>query len=652
VPRQRRVPPSPRNRAHARWWRPFLIVLAGILVYFNSLSAPFIFDDDVSIVRNAAIRAPDQVWSQDRDTPLAGRPVVGMTFALNFMASELDARAYRVTNIAIHVSCALLLFALIGRTLMLPRLREHFGHAVPDLAFAAALLWVVHPLATDAVTYITQRTESLMALFYLLTLYASLRAYLSKHAVVWQVIAFTACACGMASKESMATAPLMVVLFDRVFLFDSLREGFKARWRLYLALALTWWILAYLMAPGPRANSVGFSSGTDVWGYLLNQSAMIARYLRLVFWPSDLVINYGPPVQYSLRNVLPYAALVSVLLFAAIGALRWIPPAGFLGAWFFITLAPSSSFVAISTEVGAERRMYLPLMAVLIGLVAGIYSLGTKPQRVSRNLATALLIVAVVSLGTMTILRNREYQSWLTLARKTLERWPTDVAHGGVGSELARLRRDAEALPHLRIAARSDARARYNLGITLYNLKRYDEAIRELDVLVGRYPSREEAPWSRRLMGYSHARMSHWPEAITQLRLALSMTPQDGEARRVLVDAYNSYGIEFAQAQKYDEAITQFRRGLALDENNASLRYNLATALFDKGDIKESFGEARRAVSLDPANPDGYNLLGRLLAMQGQFKEALMNLEAAVKLKPDDPALREDLTRVQKFLNQ
>ena len=321
MPRQRRVPPSPEKTTRPGRWRPLLIVLAGILVYFNSLTAPFIFDDDVSIVTNAAIRAPDRVLSQDRDTPLAGRPVVGMTFALNFMASELDARAYRVTNIAIHVACALLLFALVGHTLMLPRLHDRFGNAAPDLAFAAALLWVVHPLATDAVTYITQRTESLMALFYLLTLYASLRANHSKHLVAWQAIAFAACASGMASKESMATAPLMVVLFDRIFLFDSLREGFKAKWRFYLALALTWWILAYLTAPGPRSNSAGLSSGADVWVYLLNQSAMISRYLRLVFWPSDLVINYGPPLPYSLRDVLP----VRGAHFPVVGRHNWRP---------------------------------------------------------------------------------------------------------------------------------------------------------------------------------------------------------------------------------------------------------------------------------------------------------------------------------------
>ena len=296
--------------------------------------------------------------------------------------------------------------------------------------------------------------------------------------------------------------------------------------------------------------------------------------------------------------------------------------------------------------------MYLPLMAVLAGLVICIYRLNAQQQRVPRSLATVLLVIAVVALGTMTILRNREYQSWLTLAQKTLERWPTDVAHGGVGSELARLRRDAEALTHLRIAARSDARARYNLGITLYNLKRYDEAIRELDVLVGRYPNREEAPWSRRLMGFSHARMSRWPRRLPSCG-------SHSRCRRMTVkrDASSSthttaMGSSSRRLQKYYEAITQFRLGLSLDENNASLRYNLATALFDKGDIKESFDEAQRAVSLDPANADGYNLLGRLLAMQGQFKDALVNLEAAVKLRPNDPALGDDLRRLQKFLDR
>ena len=627
-----------------------MIAIAAALVYANSLSAPFIFDDRSSIVENPAIRSIAAAPSQPRNTPLAGRPVAGLTFALNFAANELDASKYRAVNVAIHVACALLLFGIVRRTLALPRLSPFIGDTASDLAMAAALLWAVHPLTTDAVTYITQRTESLVALFYLVTLYASLRAHASAHRLVWTAVAIVACMLGMGSKESMATAPLMVVLFDRAFLFDSMRDGFKARRRLYYGLSLTWVLLALQLASTPRANSAGFATDISVWTYLLNQSVMILRYLRLVFWPIDLVINYGPPVAYTLPDVLAQVVVCVALLLGTAAAFRWNPAAAFLGAWFFITLAPSSSFVPIATEVGAERRMYLPLMAVLTGIVVAVYRWGHLRLRTWRTVATGALAIAAVAFGAATIRRNTEYQSWLRLTETTLERWPTDAAYAGVGGELARLRRDEEALPLLRVAARTEPRARYNLGITLFNLKRDDEAIRELDELVGKYPMREEVPWARRVMGHAYLRLSKWPDAITQLRMVLVMAPYDAEARRLLVDAYNSQGVDFAQAARFDEAIAEFRHALNVDDRNASARYNLATALFDKGQLAESFVEAQRALELSSTNADAYHLAGKLLALQGRMKEALEHLETAIKLRPDDPVFREDLGRVQRAM--
>ncbi len=178
----------------------------------------------------------------------------------------------------------------------------------------------------------------------------------------------------MGAKESMVTAPLVVVLFDRVFLFDSFRAALAARWRLYVGLALTWLVLAVQLVGNPRSGSAGFGAGISVWTYLLNQSVMIVRYLRLAVWPSDLVINYGSPVPYSLGDVFPQAAVVLALLVLTIAAFRWNPRAAFLAAVFFITLAPSSSFVPIATEAGAERRMYLPLMALATAIVVSLYS--------------------------------------------------------------------------------------------------------------------------------------------------------------------------------------------------------------------------------------------------------------------------------------
>jgi protein O-mannosyl-transferase len=636
--------PSTQNQ---RILRAAVIVLAAAIVYTNSLSAPFIFDDQYSVVENPAIRSLAAARSQPHNTPLAGRPVAALTFAINYAASELDPAVYRATNVAIHIACALLLFGIVRRTLALPKLTL-FGSAANDLAMAAALLWVVHPLTTDAVTYITQRTESLMALFYLATLYASLRAQSSGHGWAWTIAAGLACALGMGSKESMATAPLVVVLFDRVFLFHSVRDAFRARWRLYFGLALTWVILAFQLASTPRANSAGFETDVSVWTYLLNQAVMIVRYLRLVFWPVDLVINYGPPVAYTLADVIPQAAIVIALILATVGAVKWSPAAAFLAAWFFITLAPSSSFVPIATEVGAERRMYLPLMAVITGIVIGLYGWRGLRVRTSRAMAAGALAIVAVAVGAATIRRNAEHQSWLTLAQTTVERWPTDAAYAGVGGELARLRRDEEALPLLRVAARTEPRARYNLGITLFNLKHYDEAIRELDVLVGKFPMREEVPWARKVMGHAYLRLSKWPDAIAQLQMVLVMTPHDAEARRLLVDAYNSYGVDFAQAERFDEAIAEFRHALDLDDRNASARYNLATALFDKQQLAESFLETEHALALDPANADAHHLAGKLLALQGRMNEAIAHLETAVKLRPDDPVIRDDLGRVQR----
>jgi tetratricopeptide (TPR) repeat protein len=438
------------------------------------------------------------------------------------------------------------------------------------------------------------------------------------------------------------------VLFDRAFVFDSFRSAAAARWRLYAGLALTWLVLAFQLVATPREGSAGFATGVSVWTYLLNQSVMITRYLRLTVWPSDLVMNYGPPAPYVFMDVAPYAAAVTALLLLTCTALRWSAPAAFLGAWFFITLAPASSFVPIATEVGAERRMYVPLMAVVAGAIIGLYSASAVRRRVSRRLATLAVAGVAIVFGALTVARNAEHQSWLTLAQNDLERWPTDVAHAAVGSELSRLRRDEEALPLLRIGARSDVRARYNLGITLFNLQRYEEAIGQLEVLVAEHPMREETPWARRVMGHAYMRLQRWPDAIAQLRLTLAMTPQDADARRLLVDAHNSHGVDLAQSEKYNEAIVQFREALGGDERNASARYNLATALFDANQMEEAFIEAERALTVNPTNADAHHLMGKLLALQGRFNESIASLDTAVKLRPDDIVIRDDLARVQK----
>jgi tetratricopeptide (TPR) repeat protein len=635
------VPPTTR-RSPALY--ACLIALAAIASYGNSLSNPFVFDDRYAIVENASLRSPAQAMAQPRNTPLAARPLVALTFALNYQLGGLEVGGYHAANIAIHLCTALLLFGVVRRTLLTPRLRTEYGGRDRELAFAIALVWVVHPLGSEAVDYLTQRTESLMAVMCLLTLYAGVRSLDEGGWGRWHSTAVVACALGMASKESMVVAPLLVVLYDRTFAFDGVGEALRKRWHLYTGLALTWLVLAFLNLSGPRSGSAGFATGVDPLTYLMNQAVMITRYLRLTLWPTSLVINYGTPAPLTIDQVLPQAALVAALLILLVIALvRW-PMAGHLGAWIALTLAPTSSVIPIATEVGAERRMYLPLMAAVAAAVLAVHRIASR--RVAPRVQAAALVGVAVALGVTTCARNREYASALTLAQTTLARWPTPAAHGLVGTELATLGRDDEALPELRLGAPADPRARYHLVTTLFNRKEYEAAVRELETLAREHPLREEVPLARRVIGQIYAVQRRWPDAVAQFRLVLSMVPSDQTTKRLLIQALMDQGIALGRAGQPPEAIASLREAVELDPSNATARQNLATALLDSGDPAGAIDEARRAVATGGANAAAYDLIGRALALQGRYDEAVEHLQRALALSPGDADFQDDLRQV------
>ena len=524
-----------------------LIVVAGVLTFSNSLAGPFIWDDLTSIQQNQTLR---RVWpisaalSPPRETPVGGRPLVNLSFAVNYAIGGLDVSGYHVGNIAIHIACALTLFGLVRRTLLGPRLRDRFGPSANGVALVSALLWMVHPLQTEPVDYLTQRTESMMGLFWLLTLYCAMRARHSARATRWLAASVLACALGMACKESMATAPLIVLLYDGIFEFDSFRQAIQARWRLYAALAATWVELAALISSLPR-STVGTSSGVGVWTYLLNQCEMIVQYLRLTLWPRALVLDYGLPHTRTIRDVLPQTVVVvSLLLATAVALVRW-KKVGFLCAAFFLTLAPTTSLIPIASEVGAERRMYLPLaaLAVLAALAgwSALDRLGARSGKPSRRIALvgATLAAGVVAvLATRTVYRNAEYASPLALWRSVVERRPHGRARSALASEL--------------IAAGS-----------------HDEAIGSFQRVASLDPQSGSA---QRNLAQAYLQQGNAHQAELHAREAVRLSPRDPAAHNLLADA-------LASQQQLDEAIDQFRQTLQISPADARAREGLARAL-------------------------------------------------------------------------
>jgi Flp pilus assembly protein TadD len=685
--RQRRVsrrrspiaPTTPGPGAGLRWCAVG-IVLATFLAYANSFSGPFILDDVLSIVENDQIRE----WSNlgtvlfpERELPTAGRPLVNFSFAVNYALDGLNVRGYHLFSLVFHLASGLLLFGIVRRTLRLSGLKERFGETSLNLGFASAILWTLHPLNTEAVNYLTQRTELMMAFFYLLTAYASIRAVEAKTRS-WSALAVMACAAGMACKESMVTAPVMVVLYDAVFVFGSLKGAFRERGRFYGALALSSIVLAAVMWSGPRVHSAGFSSGVDPWTYLLNQTVMITRYLRLTVWPHALVVNYGGPLELMLRDVLPYALLITGLLVLTVVSLVRQPKWGYLGAWFFVTLAPTSSIVPIATEVGAERRMYLPLMALV---VLGVVGVSCVTRVVSRRGAAVLAVVATLLLvGTFS--RNGEYRSSLGLARTVVERYPSSVAHHFLGAELLASGDREAAMTELRQAIPGAPEARVIFGFELLEEGKTSEGIDQLQTFVRDQPMSLEARPARQRLGAALLAQQRWPEAIEQLQLVLTMNPSNAErldthgmlalgylaagsfeeaiahhreylrARPNDSEMLLGLGIALVENDEREEAISVFRRVAEHDPMNAVAQHSLATLLYEQENFADALAPAEQAVASEPSDPDTHVLLGRVLAQLGRFNESRSFFEQALQIDPAHSEAREDLRRLQTAARQ
>jgi cytochrome c-type biogenesis protein CcmH/NrfG len=619
-----------------------VLVVAGVLAYATSLSNPFLYDDQTAIVKNATIRTLSPLstpLSPPRDTPVAGRPLVNLSLAVNYAAGGLDVTGYHVTNVAFHVLTALLLFGVVRRTLELLRRDDLSPHA-EGLAFAAALVWVVHPLNSEVVNYLVQRTESMMALCYLATLYCAIRATAPSERWIWRAAAIAACAAGMACKESMVTAPLMVLAYDRVFLYPSFGQAFRERRALYSGLAATWIVLAALMLGQPR-TSVGFDAGVTPWAYFLNQLPVIARYLWLTIWPRPLVVDYGLPQTVALFDVIVPGLLLVALGVATLVALRRTPALGFLGVWFFVTLAPTSSVVPIATEVGADRRMYLPLMALAVLAVVGLYRLLSRRTDGVRVPAAVLTVVCVL-LAAGTTVRTLEYRRVRTIAQTNVDRYPHGRARLALASELVAANEHNEAVSQLQAAVKDYPQAHLALATEMATSGRMAEAVKEAQEFIRLLPGNPEVPTARDLMGRAYALQGLYDPAIEQFTLLTHARPTDP-------GPYVSIGDARLRQGRVGEAIASYESALRLRPGDPDILLQLGLALGAanrRADASMAFGGAAVA---RPTDIRLLNLWGRSLAAEGRYIEAVEPMRRLVELAPSDNTARDNLRIMQQL---
>ena len=440
-----------------------VVVVLTCLAYSNSFEGEFVMDDQSEIEENPAMRTLLPPWrAMFVGNRMPARPLPYLTFAIDHALWGDDPFGYHLTNLAIHVGAALALFGLVRRSLLSPRLEGRYADRATLLALIIAATWAVHPLQTQAVTYVYQRIESLTGMLSLVALYAFARASGAGYDRRWLAVCTVSTAAAMASKESAVVLPLLIASYDWL-LCGTGPTGFRTRRAFYAGLASTWIILAVVLASQAGRYGEFQEPVHRPLPYLLTQPRVILHYLRLATIPSPLCFDYVWRTAETVGEFLPSLCWLLVPFVATIVAAPRARPAAWLGIVFFFALAPTSSIMPV-VALAAEHRMYLPLAAFVAAVVLACDLLvrrwpkGERLDRVAAGIAVAAACCWIATLSTMTHARNAVY-----------------AMPGGIWQDVL-----SKQLP--------STRALWNLARTCARYDRIDDALGYADELAGMNP--------------------------------------------------------------------------------------------------------------------------------------------------------------------
>lgn len=387
----------------------FLITSTATIIYSNSFDCTFHFDDQHAIVENYAIHRFDlkEIFS------CSSRPILYVTLAINYYFGKLNVFGYHLVNLLLHISNGIMLYFILFQTANLPSIKEKYGQRAYRIALYASLIFIVHPIQTQAVTYIISRSSVLATTFYLLSLLFFIKAFaprsplsaprstlsapcsplLALRSPLFVATFFASCL-GMATKPIVATLPLMLLIYDFFFLSNGDLKILKQRYLSHIAMFSTISISIYLSISGlqefvsfdyAKGVQMPFGEHLTSFQYFMTQLHVIPYYIKLLFIPTNLNLDYDWPItmHLDLTTVLFFILLAAIAGFGiwAYGQARLF---SFGIIWFFVTLSVTSSFVVIY-DVIFEHRLYLPSIGFAIFAALLISKISSKKGAGSRE---------------------------------------------------------------------------------------------------------------------------------------------------------------------------------------------------------------------------------------------------------------------------
>lgn len=517
-----------------RWRNGLCFVLLALLVfllYSNTLDGTFVFDTEKIIQYNPAIRLTelslDSLGRAGFQSPISDRPVATISFGLNYFFNEYNVGGYRLVNILIHFTNGFLLYLLFKTTLNLPLLRDRYG-SLGWLPFVTALVWLVHPLHTQSVTYIIQRMNSLAAMFYLSSLLMYVKARLAaSNRKRWLLLAGCACCVvlGLGSKEIAVTIPLFIFLYEWYFLQDLSLAWLKSRLPALVGMALLLGVVALVFLGGSPVERIlshydrfDFTMGQRV----LTEFRVVIFYLSLLLFPHPSRLNLLHDFSLSTTIFSPIVTMAAILALVglaglAIGVAKGHRLVSFCILWFLGNLLLESSIFGI--EIVFEHRTYLPSMLLVLLMVIMVHNF-LKHQR----LQIFLLCVVVF------------FSSLWTYERNSL--WADEVAFWSDG-----------------VKKSPDLLATHNfLGIALDEQGRHEEAVAQFQEVLRIDPDY----WlTHNNLGLSLASLGRYKEAFVHYSEALRLNPNYAQAQNNLMQAMASVGNTKEAYRLYSEALRQ-----------------------------------------------------------------------------------------------
>ncbi|MFQ5427558.1 MAG: tetratricopeptide repeat protein [Thermodesulfobacteriota bacterium] len=632
---------------------PLALLVLVALIYSNVMGAPFIFDDLKYIVGNAFLRDLSNFQH------ISGtRYVVFFSFALNYVAGGLGPGGYHLVNIAIHGLNSIVVYFLVRALFETPSCSSGAGQAAHEeggagmeatgagfwIAITTALIFAAHPLETEAVAYVSQRFASLVALFYLLSLYCYVRSrffILARKAVpglALFVLAFILGLLAQKSKETAFTLPLLIILTE-FFFFQRGASTLKDKggllvlpfFALFAVIPLELFSRSGAVTEGIagklrllQLEELATLSRSD---YLLTQFRVIVTYIRLLFFPLGQSGDYDYTIYKSFFTAPVFFSFIFLLIVFVLGiylALRSARTrsalglmAGFGILWFFITISVESSIVPIK-DVIFEHRVYLPSAGFFLCITSLYFYLaerGVRAGRSGRGHARGVLIVPliiVLILSVLTYSRNRVWTSDMLFWSDVVSKSPQGArGYNNLGNVYFNRGNIPEAMKHYRRAITID--------------KEYYEAYNNL--------------------GSAYLELNQGERALELFKRALALRPD-------YVDAAANRALVLVTLNRPEEALRVARIALGLRSDFSGTHGAMGMALVDLGRVDEGIRHLQEALRLDPASGDALNNLGLALMRAGRFAEAVAALEKAAALRPSDRSFAANLAMAREALKK